>query len=109
MFVALSGKGYSVLQAADGVQACEISKSHPGAIDLLITDIVMPRMGGTELAKNIVQERAGIALVFATGYAADKYTIPSEPAGRIATIQKPYRIDELLRVVRKMLDKEKPR
>jgi len=104
--VALSRSGYCVLEASDGVQACEISKSHPGPIDLLITDIVMPRMGGTELAKTIVQDRADIALVFTTGYAADNYAIPNEPLRRIATIQKPYRIDELLRVVRNILDKE---
>jgi hypothetical protein len=44
--------------------------------------------------------------VFTTGYAADNYAIPNEPLRRIATIQKPYRIDELLRVVRNILDKE---
>ena len=107
MLGVLSQKGYSVLDAADGVTALEISRNYAGTIDLLITDIVMPRMGGVKLAEHIVQERPDIGLIFVTGYATDKYVIPQQRAGRTTTLEKPYGTDALLRIVRGMLDEMK--
>jgi signal transduction histidine kinase/ActR/RegA family two-component response regulator len=104
MLELLSRQGYSVLEAADGILALEVSKNYPGIIHLLITDMVMPRMGGTELAKRIVQDRPGIALIFVTGYAADTCAMPHYPAGRTAIIEKPYKAATLLHSVRRMLD-----
>ena len=76
----LSRKGYSVMAAEDGIRALELSRAYAGAIHLLITDIVMPRMGGAQLAEQIIRERPDIPVVFLSGYAADKYPIP-EHAG----------------------------
>jgi FixJ family two-component response regulator len=67
--------------------------------------MVMPRMGGIELARCIVQERPDIALIFVTGYAADACAMPHYPPGRIAIIEKPYKAETLLHTVRLMLDK----
>jgi len=106
MHSSLTQKGYSVLEAADGVEALQISKNCDGPIDLLITDIVMPRMGGTELAEKIMQDRPDTAVVFTTGYADDMYDIPLRGSERITTIQKPFRIDMLLRTVRAVLSEE---
>lgn len=103
----LSQKGYSVLDAADGITALEISRNYAGTIDLLITDIVMPRMGGIKLAEHIVRERPEIGLIFVTGYATDKYVIPKQRAGRTTTIEKPYGTGALLHIVRRMLDEMK--
>jgi len=103
----LSRKGYSVMEAADGIQAWELSKSYDGKIHLLITDIVMPRMGGTQLAEHIMQERPDIAVIFLSGYAADKYPLPDHAPGRIATLEKPCSIDAFLRAVRGKLDEIK--
>jgi CheY-like chemotaxis protein len=105
MLELLYRRGYSVLQAGDGVSALEVSRKHPGVIHLLITDMVMPRMGGIELARCIVQERPDIALIFVTGYAADACAMPHYPPGRIAIIEKPYKAETLLHTVRLMLDK----
>jgi YesN/AraC family two-component response regulator len=103
----LSQKGYSVLDAADGVEAMEISRNYAGTIHLMITDIVMPRMGGAELAEHIVRERPDIGLIFVTGYATDKYVIPLHTAARATIIEKPYGTSALLQIVREMLDEMK--
>jgi len=103
----LSHKGYSVMAAEDGIQALELSRSYAGLIELLITDIVMPRMGGTQLAGHILQERPDIPVIFLSGYAADKYPIPEHSLGRFTTLQKPCSVDALLRSVRRILDETK--
>ena len=107
MLGVLSQKGYSVLEAADGVTALELSRNYAGTIHLLITDIVMPRMGGVELAEHVVRERPEIGVIFVTGYATDKYVLPLQSRERITTIQKPYGTDALLHIVRGMLDEIK--
>ena len=93
----LERHGYSVLVAADGPSGIALSREHEGAIDVLLTDVVMPRMQGTELADAIRVERPDIAVVFMTGYARDAFvdsgTLPA------ALIEKPFREDELLAVL----------
>jgi YesN/AraC family two-component response regulator len=91
----------------DGVTALELSRNYAGTIHLLITDIVMPRMGGVELAEHVVRERPEIGVIFVTGYATDKYVLPLQSRERITTIQKPYGTDALLHIVRGMLDEIK--
>jgi signal transduction histidine kinase/CheY-like chemotaxis protein len=103
----LSRKGYSVMEAEDGDRALELSRSYAGVIHLLITDVVMPHMGGTQLAGQIMQERPDIPVIFLSGYAADKYPIPEHAPGRIATIGKPCSVDALLHSVRRILDETK--
>jgi PAS domain S-box-containing protein len=94
----LERHGYSVLVAADGPAAIALSKDHQGDIDILLTDVVMPRMQGTELADAIRAERPDIVVVYMTGYARDAFgdsgTRPT------ALIEKPFREDELLAVLR---------
>jgi two-component system cell cycle sensor histidine kinase/response regulator CckA len=89
--------GYTVLVAADGPSGIALSRGHEGAIDVLLTDVVMPRMQGTELADAIRVDRPDIAVVFMTGYARDAFadsgTVPA------ALIEKPFREDELLAVL----------
>jgi len=100
----LSRKGYTVLEAADGLLAWELSRNYPGIIDLLITDMVMPHMGGTELAEHIIHDRPNIALIFVTGYFSEKPLMPDYALGRIAIVEKPYKPDALLQTVRRILD-----
>jgi len=103
----LSRNGYSVMEAVDGIQAWELSKNYTGVIHLLITDVVMPRMGGTQLAEQLLRERPDIAVIFLSGYAADKYPMPKHAPGRITAIEKPCAVDTLLQSVRRILDEPK--
>jgi CheY-like chemotaxis protein len=60
--------GYTVLQAANGLEAIAVSDAHVGGIDILITDIVMPRMGGPELVEQLRQKRNNVRVIFMSGY-----------------------------------------
>lgn len=64
----LSGAGYRVIGAADGVAALAIANTHDGPIDLLVTDVVMPRLGGLELASALLAERPSLRVLFMSGY-----------------------------------------
>ncbi len=64
----LSSEGYRVLEAGDGQEAVEIAADFDGPIDLLVTDIVMPRMSGIELTDTLRRTRPGIPAVLLSGY-----------------------------------------
>ena len=63
----LKAEGFTVLTVGDGVAALEASRNHPGAIDLLLSDVAMPRMGGLELCKTLSAERPGIKVLMMSG------------------------------------------
>jgi DNA-binding response OmpR family regulator len=63
----LQHDGYFVLSAADGHEGLELSRKYPGAIDLLITDMEMPRMNGTDLCGHLMEERPGIKVLVMSG------------------------------------------
>jgi PAS domain S-box-containing protein len=90
----LERHGYTVLVAADGPSAISLSREHEGDIHVLLTDVVMPRMQGTELADAIKADRPDVAVIYMTGYARDAF---SEKGTRpTALIEKPFREEELL-------------
>jgi|GEM_PF-2376406 PAS domain S-box-containing protein len=99
----LAGKGYSVIEATDGIDALELSRNYVGTIDLLITDIAMPRMRGTDLAEYLVKERPAIAVLILSGYADDAISHIAHP-GRISSLEKPCASSTLLKTVRRVLD-----
>ena len=100
----LSRKGYSILLAGDGVEALERSNAHAGKIDLLLTDIVMPRMRGSELAERITRQRPDISVVYLSGYTEEAMVHHQDGVGRTAILEKPYTSDTLLRTVRSVLN-----
>jgi len=71
MVAALEDCGYRVLAAADGAAAIELSQQEPQRIDLLVTDVVMPGMGGGTVAKHLVAMRPEIKVLFVSGYSED--------------------------------------
>jgi PAS domain S-box-containing protein len=93
----LRREGYSVLEAPDGVHAIDTWDEHPGGIDLLLTDVVMPGMSGKELA-----ERLGIEPVFMSGYTDD--VISRHGMDGLRLVQKPFDAQTLLGAVRSALD-----
>ena len=60
-------EGYFVISAADGHEGLELSRKYPGAIDLVITDVEMPRMNGTDLCGHLMEERPGIKMLVMSG------------------------------------------
>jgi len=96
--------GYTVLEARDGIQALEIARSFNGSIDLLLTDVVMPRLGGLALARTMSELRPGIRVAFMTGHAECKTSYSEGLHSTAKSIQKPFTRDQLLCFVRQALD-----
>jgi len=92
--------GYRVLEAIDGPVALEMARHHTGAIDLLLTDVVMPKMGGTVLAERLAAEIPGIKVLFISGYTADAVGVLE--TGR-AFLAKPFTAEALEAKVREVL------
>ncbi|GMV82441.1 MAG: hypothetical protein AMXMBFR7_36250 [Planctomycetota bacterium] len=100
----LSLNGYTVLDAEDGLEALNRALEHPGAIQLLITDVVMPNLGGLELAEKLRERFPEMRILFTSGYTADSEAVQPVPQQHQDFLQKPYSLMELLQKVRKILD-----
>ncbi|HVY60816.1 MAG TPA: ATP-binding protein, partial [Planctomycetota bacterium] len=100
--------GYRALVARDVEDAVRIAREHAGAIDLLLTDVVMPRMGGPELARAVAALRPGIRTIFMSAYTGDAVAdrAPLEPGA--AFLQKPFGAKALARKLREVLDAPRP-
>ena len=96
--------GYSVLPARDGIHALEIARTFQGPIHLLLTDIMMPRMGGLALARSMSELRSGIRIVFMTGHAERGDIYREALRSGAESIQKPFSNERLIRLVGRMLD-----
>jgi two-component system cell cycle sensor histidine kinase/response regulator CckA len=100
----LRSYGYTVLTAADGVEAIELVERQPGPIDLLLTDVVMPNMNGRELAETLVAGDPRLKVLFTSGYPSDTIIRHGIAEAQVAFIQKPYLADELAGKIRATLD-----
>jgi CheY-like chemotaxis protein len=99
----LARAGYRVLVAEDGVRALELAESRPQAIDLLLSDIVMPRLNGHELARHLVARRPRVKVMHMSGYPGIR---GSDGSPDTPFLQKPFSPEELLRAVRNALDRD---
>jgi DNA-binding NtrC family response regulator len=83
----LKADGFTVLTAGDGKAALEVSRNHPGSIDLVLSDVEMPQMGGLELCKTIASERPGIKVLMMSGVASCK---EQDSMNGFPFLQKPF-------------------
>jgi CheY-like chemotaxis protein len=102
---ALFDRGYRVIEAEDGVTALEVARTHRGLIDLLLTDVVMPRMSGPELAAELQRELPGLRVLFMSGYARDAFDGGALGAD-VNFLAKPFTPDRLASRVRQVLDEK---
>lgn len=103
----LESCGYTVIVASNGVEALTVCEQHKDQIHLLITDIVMPQMGGRELAEKLSVAYPKVRVLFTSGYTDDaivRHGIIEDDAN---FIQKPFNLDDLARKVRELLDTDK--
>jgi PAS domain S-box-containing protein len=101
---ALEAEGYTILCASDGADALRIVERHGGEIHLLLTDVVMPGMSGRELAEQMAARRAGIRILYMSGYPGDAAVHHGTLVRGSAFLQKPFSPDGLTRKVRETLD-----
>jgi signal transduction histidine kinase len=100
----LRNQGYKVLEAVDGGEALQIAGRHKERIDLLLTDVVMPQMGGKELYDQLKPLRPHIKVLFTSGYTENAIVHQGELAFGVAFLQKPFSPIFLTHKVREILD-----
>ncbi len=96
--------GYHVLEAATPSQAIDIFAAFPYPIHLVLTDMVMPKMSGLELAKHLRSLRPNVALLFMSGYPYDETVCWLGLPGPVSVVAKPFRADHLLTAIREALN-----
>jgi two-component system, cell cycle sensor histidine kinase and response regulator CckA len=96
-------QGYNILEAKDGLDALDVAKQYGSAIDLVLTDVVMPNMSGGAMAEQIRHLRPGIKLLFVSGYAGR--TVLDHKVAEMDTnfLQKPYTLKQLAAKIREVL------
>ncbi len=100
----LERKGYTVMEAVNGVEAVDILSKREGIVDLVISDVIMPHMGGPELARWIQKERPRVGILLTSGYADDVAMKDMRRMEKVHFIRKPFGARDLLTLVREILD-----
>jgi PAS domain S-box-containing protein len=99
----LSPYGYTVLTAANADEALELDARHPGGIDLLLSDSVMPGVGGRELAQTLRDRHPALKVLLTSGYPAEMI-VGRAPAAQVEFIRKPFLAGDLASKIRSVLD-----
>jgi PAS domain S-box-containing protein len=104
----LAMNGYEVLVAANGVEALQLVEEHQGLINLILTDVVMPKMDGSELVEIIIRKRPEARVLFMSGYTDDAIVHHGVLAEGIPFIEKPFTPRSLACKIREVLDNPAP-
>ena len=99
-------RGYTVLAAENGEEALKVSEGHKGPIHLLLTDVVMPGIGGRELAELLQPMRPEIKVIYMSGYTDDAIVHHGILTPGVNFLEKPFTMDGLAKKVREALDIE---
>jgi CheY-like chemotaxis protein len=98
----LTQKGYRVLEASDGAIALRLAAGHVGEIDLVLTDVAMPNLGGRGLVEELKELSPGMRVLFMSGYPKEEI-FPDKSANRVPYLQKPFTGETLISEVRAAL------
>jgi CheY-like chemotaxis protein len=101
---ALRKLGYRVIEAKQGLDACLLASQELDRLDLLLTDMVMPGMGGRELAQHLMAIKPDLRILFMSGFTDDVGILAGHERGTSGFLQKPFTPELLARTVRKILD-----
>jgi two-component system, cell cycle sensor histidine kinase and response regulator CckA len=97
--------GYRVVPASNGAEAVQIFTENPGKFDLLILDVVMPKVSGPEALSQMIAVRSDLRVIFSTGYTAEAASLNSLADQGASFLQKPYSMKNLSQTVRGSLDR----
>jgi two-component system cell cycle sensor histidine kinase/response regulator CckA len=100
----LEWHGYTVLEARNGADALRIYEANEGGIDLVLTDLVMPEMGGQELFERLRARSPNVRVLFMSGYAERAFTRNGSPPPGTGFVEKPFTVETLMRRLREVLD-----
>src|SRR5579883_656690 len=98
----LASRGYTVLQAGNGVEAIEVLEKHDGKIDLVVSDVVMPEMDGPALLKELRRRKPDLKIVFVSGYAEEAFA-NNRPEGQHKFLAKPFSLKTLVATVKETM------
>ena len=101
--VTLASRGYNVLEAENGECGLRVAETFKEHIDILVTDVVMPGIGGRELAKKLLLLRPGISVLYLSGYTEDAVVTHGALGPSTAFLQKPFTLQNLAKKVREVL------
>jgi two-component system, cell cycle sensor histidine kinase and response regulator CckA len=104
----LRNQGYTVVPARNGEEALRLMEEHGSSVDLILTDVVMPDMGGLELAAQLRTSRPNLRLIYMSGYAEGDKSDPRYEASDAFFLQKPFSAEDLVVKVREVLDVTSP-
>jgi two-component system cell cycle sensor histidine kinase/response regulator CckA len=96
----LASRGYTVLQAANGVEAIEVLGGHAGKVDLVVSDVVMPEMDGPTLLKELRRRDPAVRVIFVSGYAEEAFEKNLPDEGTYAFLAKPFTLKQLVEKVK---------
>jgi DNA-binding NtrC family response regulator len=96
--------GYTVLEAANGEEALKVAERHVGPLHLLLSDVVMPRMGGPELAQALLAKRPSVKVLYMSGYTDHPMVRRDVVNAGVAFLQKPFTPTVLVSRVREVLE-----
>ncbi len=104
----LTRAGYHVLAANDGDHAIHIASTHPASIDMLLTDVIMPKMMGNEVAARVQTIRPGMPVLYMSGYAQPVLTENGTLPDGVSIVEKPFTSRELLHSIQTVLNQAVP-
>jgi two-component system, cell cycle sensor histidine kinase and response regulator CckA len=104
----LVNQGYTVLEAANGREALELATQPDVSLDLIVTDVIMPELGGQELVSRLIGDRPGARVVYMSGYSEADKLLPAAPDPAYSFLQKPFSPENLALKVREALDRDVP-
>ena len=100
----LEDLGYSVITASDGMEAIALYDRHAGDIDLVVMDMIMPKMGGVEAFDTIRTKNPNLKAIFCSGYSMNSFSQEFPERGSAGFIQKPFKMLRMSQMIRDILD-----
>ena len=97
-------QGFHVIEASDGAEALEVASVYAQPIDLLLTDVIMPKVNGLLLAQQMLQERPGVRVLYMSGYVERSLLMAKHPESIL--LQKPFTPQTLIEAVRQVFASE---
>ena len=92
----LTSRGYTVLEAGNGVEALEVLEKHGGKVDLVVSDVVMPEMDGPTLLKELRKRNPDLKIIFVSGYAEEAFAKNLPEGEQFAFLPKPFTLKQLV-------------
>jgi two-component system cell cycle sensor histidine kinase/response regulator CckA len=99
----LTSRGYTVLEAGNGVEAIEVIESHGGAVDLVVSDVVMPEMDGPTMATRLRERNPELKIIFVSGYAEDAFEKNLPEGAQFDFLAKPFTLKQLVAQVKETM------